>query len=117
MNALLCAPKRPRGPKYERLKKLKPSNPYFDHALSCRIYRLENTDQERTSRQTCIVRNHIKRLQLALEECSFERGNPIVILKFLSKFADADDTLQINEAREFKALPNFLQDNAVSEFR
>lgn len=117
VNTPLCARTRPRGPKYEGLKELKPNNPYFDQALSYRTYRLENTDQERTSRQTGKVKDHIKRLQLTLEECSFDGGDPILILEFLSRFADEADTLEMSEAQAFIALPYFLKGNAASQFR
>lgn len=108
---------RPRGPRYKGLKELRPPNPAFDRLLSYRTYRLRNRRQKRSGKETGKVRDHLKRLGLTMKDASFNGDDPILVLEFLTRFADEADTLEMSEAQAFVALPYFLKGQAATLYR
>lgn len=116
-NVSLCARTRPRGPKYQGLKELKPNNSYFEHALFYRTYRLKNADQEGTSHRIARKKNHVKRLQMTLEERFSDGRETLFILEFLPRFAGKTAILEMSEIQAFIAFQHFLKNDAASRFR
>ena len=108
---------RPVGPPHIGLRSIKPANRKLDKLMSYRSYRLRNTTDMRTSRDTAEVRIHIKNLNLTLKNHTFDGNDPIKIFDFLSRFVNEADMLNMSEAQAFIALPIFLADPAETQFR
>ena len=105
-----------KGAKYPGLKELSPTNSLYKDALSYRSYRLEDTSQRRTSRETGKVRDYIKRMDIKLKQHHFTGEDPIMVLDFLARFVREANIQEMSEAQAFLALPHFLDGFAKSQY-
>jgi len=79
-------------------------------------YRLEDTAQSRSSRTIGKVKDHIKQLDIKLNQQHFSGDDFILILEFLTRFVREANINEMSEAQAYLDLPSFLQGFALSQF-
>ena len=108
---------RKKGPCYDSLKPLRATDPLYKRFLDYRYYRLERLSQRRKSKDTGRVKDQIKRMALTLRNHPFDGEYPIQVLAFLLHFVDDSNTLDMNEAQTYIAIPYFLKGFALDQYQ
>ena len=108
---------RKRGKKLKGLREIRPTNSLYDKLLSYRTYRMRRRSKRRSGRETAKVKDHVRRMQLAARDLSFDGSDPILILRFLARFIEEADMLEMSEAQAYIAVTYFLKGEVLRQFR
>ena len=108
---------RKKGPSYDSLKPPRGTDPLYKRLLDYRYYRLERLSQRRKSKDTGRVKDQIKRMPLTLRNHTFDGEETIQVLAFLPHFVGEANTLDMNEAQAFIAIPYCLKGFALDQYQ
>lgn len=70
---------------------------------------------ERTSKETCNVKDLIKRMEIHLRPHHSNGENPIGILEVLARLAPEANIQEMSKAQAFVMLPSFVEGFALSQ--
>ena len=106
-----------RGPRWEELEELNPTNYLFKKLLSYRTYRLRNPQTYlSSSRRTAVrkIRRNIPRK--VKKDNTFTGEDGVLVLDFLAKSVQEFDTQEMNEGQAIRLLPEFLSGIALRQY-
>lgn len=82
-----------------------------------RYYRLKNCQSHKSASATAYLRRLIREIDLSLKEHTFKVDDPILVSKFLTRFAEEADTLGMTDAQAYLELPTLLTENSSRRYK
>lgn len=104
------------GPRFLRLRELRPTNNLYTAVLSYWSYRLVDTNASRSSRAAGKVRVLVKRMNLKLSDHTILENDLIMVLNFLLRFVRDAIIQAMTEDQVLKALQCFQIGFARSQY-
>ena len=90
---------RPEGPKHPLVEVIRPGDPMFDRLMNYRYYRLQTRGKDKQE-SLLYLHRYQKPLDNAMKDCKFDGSDPIMVLKFLTRYVEETDKLGMTEAQE-----------------
>ena len=106
-----------RGPRWEELEELNPTNYLFKKLLSYRTYRLRNPQTYLSSSRRTAVRKIRRDIPPKVKkDNTFTGEDGVLVLDFLAKLVQEFDTQEMNEGQAIRLLPEFLSGIALRQY-
>ena len=106
-----------RGPRWEGLEELNPTNYLFKKLLSYRTYRLRDPRTHLTSARRFAVRRIRRDIPPKVKrDITFTGDDGVLVLDFLAKLVQEFDTQEMNEGQAIRLLLEFLSGIALRQY-